>query len=245
MIRKSLLLTAALALSTSALSAGLVWTPQQNFSYSNLPNNTVPFPDQSIIITPFDTNLGPLTAVRFHLTGTINGSQSVDNDDTQSVNATVTSAITMTLSLDAFGNLVVAIPTETHNPTLGADDGGPIYTGADSFTNAFSGVTDSATQIFNLAHYQTVNGPVLGPLFWAAFQDQFDGPGNITLDLTSSGVTQASGGGNLNSNFQTFGSVQGYVQYQYDSPVPEPGTYAMLGGGLAFLGLIGRRRRAQ
>jgi hypothetical protein len=32
------------------------------------------------------------------------------------------------------------------------------------------------------------------------------------------------------------------VQFQYE-PVPEPGTYAMLGAGLLVLGWLGRRRK--
>lgn len=49
---------------------------------------------------------------------------------------------------------------------------------------------------------------------------------------------------NLGSNTNASSSGQFYLDFQVPAPVPEPGTWAMLGAGLLALGWIARRRAA-
>lgn len=63
--------------------------------------------------------------------------------------------------------------------------------------------------------------------------------GLLSASFSNLGVTEASG------FLQTFVIVDGYSSvWDGVTPVPEPGTYAMLLGGLALLGIAGRRRKA-
>lgn len=63
--------------------------------------------------------------------------------------------------------------------------------------------------------------------------------GLLSASFANIGATEASG------FLQTFVIVEGYSSvWDGVTPVPEPGTYAMLLGGLALLGVVGRRRKA-
>ena len=233
MVRNSILLSALIALTSSAGSAAIL-TQTYYFDRANAQVSS-PF-SGTIDVQKFDsTGLTPgsyLVGIEFQLGGNINGTQKADNDDGVTTDVTLTTVATLSLRLAPFGNLVVTIPTELYSSMLGADDGGTLYTGADSIDRSFSGVTDR-----DQMYYDSSYGS------WTSLSNAVSGPGNLSLSLLGSASTSADGAGNINSKFTTFASADGYVRYYYESPVPEPGTYVLIGGGLAIVGLIGRRNR--
>src|SRR5687767_13559627 len=143
MFKKSFLMAAALAITSNVASAAIVWTAQQTF------NNALAFnyaTTQSI--NQFDSSLGPLVAVRFSLTGAVDGSQQADNNAASPVNAQLTTGAEMELTYNfGFGNtlLVNSLPAAVNNALLSADDGdvGGNFTGSDSAN--FFNVTASQT----------------------------------------------------------------------------------------------------
>lgn len=232
MIKKSLLFTAALALASNVASAAIVWTPVQSF------NNALAFNYNTTVgINQFDSSLGPLVAVRFSLTGAVAGSQQVDNNAASPVNAQMTTGASMTMAYNfGFGDvtLVNTLPTAVNNASLSADDGdgGGNFTGSDS------------ASFFNVTATQTVTNDwdTSDGFLWGLISSTFTGNGTVNLNLSGNATSGATGSGSILQLFSTTGTTSGYVQYGYDSPVPEPGTYAMLGSGLVLFGLYRRRR---
>lgn len=85
--------------------------------------------------------------------------------------------------------------------------------------------------------------------FIAAGFDVLDDNTTVGVSNGWSGLLSASfantGSAETSGFLQTFVIVDGYSAiWDGVTPVPEPGTYAMLLGGLALLGVAGRRRRA-
>lgn len=114
----------------------------------------------------------------------------------------------------------------------------------------------------DMAEYATshallnVGGMVNGMFVTDAQERYIDAGFDVLDDNTTIGVSNSWSGllsasfSNLSSAeasgfLQTFVIVEGYsAVWDGITPVPEPGTYAMLLGGLALLGVVGRRRKA-
>ncbi|MGX9783656.1 choice-of-anchor E domain-containing protein [Janthinobacterium lividum] len=178
----------------------------------------------------FDSNLGTLTSIKFHLEGAVQGSGKAESLDASASDVTLSLASLLTLYRPDNSTLLVANPLFTQTFALSAFDGSIDFagtsganTGPRSSTGANSYTSGSASDF---------------ALFSSA------GGGLIQLGLNAIGSSTGSGSGNLLTQFQTAASGRVAVTYEYISAVPEPETYVMLLTGLALAGVMTRRRKS-
>ena len=216
MFKKAILSTALLALSSSGLGAAIITDS------AVVPNTAAAF-STIVNLDRFDTTLGTLQQVRILLSATSSADVTVGNFNgtPQPYTGATTQA---TMSVTGPESIVVSF-------ILAA---GPFSGTAPALSLTTVGSandSDSAFTIVPVINWGSYTG--VGPAT-AAFT-----VGASNLFSTGTGPGGVTFGGALSAG----GTVT--VEYTYESFVPEPGTYAMLGGGLALIGLIGRRRRAQ
>ena len=70
----------------------------------------------------------------------------------------------------------------------------------------------------------------------------FTGTGTVGLPVSTLTLEFGTINGNQAINNVTSADLQSIVTYDYTAPVPEPSTFAMIGTGLAGLGMVFRRR---
>jgi hypothetical protein len=80
----------------------------------------------------------------------------------------------------------------------------------------------------------------------SVFND-LNGTGSPVLLGVNTGTTTQTinSGGNTGSSQVTVAGLTDIVTYTYAAPTPEPSTFAMIGSGLAGLGLMIRRRSSK
>ncbi len=176
----------------------------------------------------FDSTLGTLTSINFQLDGTVNGFGRAESLDTGSSDVTLALGSVLTLHRPDGSTLVVTNPVFSHLFALSGFDGTIDFAGGSggstgvvvgNGTNSFSSVSGADFALFSAA-----------------------GGGSIALNLDAIGSSNASGAGNLITQFSTAASGLASITYNYTTlPVPEPETYAMLLGGLGLLALARRR----
>jgi hypothetical protein len=119
---------------------------------------------------------------------------------------------------------------------------GGVYGDIDLYDTGFLNYIAGETKTFAPP---SVNASNDSGLINAANINAYNTTGQFTLGFSTLTAQSFSGAGGNSTNSQlTDGSGQIQVIYEYDIPggVPEPGTYAMIGGGLALLGMLRRRR---
>lgn len=200
-------------------------------SNSNDPSGDPPdFP--ALSFAKFNTALGTLTSVMVQLTGDVTGQVQLENMDT-SRSHTVTGNLSAQIEVDgpaAIGPIVVVVPLASQSFTLGKYDGTLNYGGT-------SGVTAA-----NLSANQSKTGAIQAQDF-----SYFEGPGSVSLDVAATGVSTATGSGNVSSQFATNADAAVLVTYTYTiadppAPVSEPPALPLLGAGVLGLAGIVRRR---
>ena len=195
---------------------------------------------ETVDLPLFDSSLGDLQAVEFNLTATVGGSMFYESLDSgpQTITMRLRAEITVTPTGDITGvtELVSATPEAVRVETIPGFDG----------TIDFDGDSGSAffippEEVQTITTYDDTN-----PLWEISIKDYFttDTPGETT-ELAVSAVSTSSGSGAsfLATIFQPSAGGELTVTYLY-TPIPEPGSLAMLASGLLILCRRQRRQAA-
>ena len=214
---------AAFALVGTVAQAGQV---SQTLS---IPLTTTNWSD-SLVFNQFDSSLGTLTSICFIVDGEVVSDFAVESLDA------APSLVTQTAS---------AMISVTNIPSLAsivANAAGAIATNLD----AFDGVIDFAG--LSGANNPGVTGSGSSGVIVstdAADFAFFTGAGTVALNVAATGLSNASGAGNLITIIQTAASADVTVIYKFDNTIstPEPATIVSLLSILPIVGFAARRRK--
>lgn len=189
---------------------------------------------ESLRLNKFDTKLGTLQSVQFDLSGVLQGSGEAENKSSKAAKVTITLGSELTLTRPDGSTLVIT------NPLFNRDFN---FTGYDRSTD-FAGTSGTRTGIIEVSDSDSFITSLASDL--ALFSAL--GGGFIDLGLSATGHSQATGSGNMSSNFENSASASATVIYTYAPlvvEVPEPATLATMIAGLGLMGAVRRRRAAR
>ncbi len=180
----------------------------------------------SLALQQFNSSLGTLTGVSFSYDGSISSDFRLESLD--SAPATVAANVAGSIAFSGpFSNTLNITASATRN--FSAFDGTVDFGGTSGAI--INGVTGS----------QTGSNVVAGS--FAAFI----GSGLFNVGVAATGLSNASGAGNLISQINTRALANITVTYTYDTPTPnptpEPASLALAGLALAGAAVASRRRR--
>lgn len=171
---------------------------QQTCDSDSIPLQTTNW-SSSVSVAKFDSSLGVLQSIDFKLTGRIVGSASIESLDAAPSTVTTDYKGEITLTRPDMTTLVVSIPDQQFIDNLTAYDGTIDFAGTSGI--AHTGISAQDVQIINVTA--------------AADLALFTGVGNIVLPVTAAGTSNASGSGNLITQFLTDAESSVNVCYNY------------------------------
>ena len=197
----------------------------------------------SLVFNKFDTSLGVLTGVEFTLNGHIQGSAGYENTGTSA--AAVTTKLQAQISVGSPGAATIATAQ--------------LVAAHDDIATSFDGTTDfggtSGKTYSSLTADKSTSITLTDPTSLATFV----GTGSISLPVVATGLSSASGSGNLLTKFVSQASASGTLIYIYTpvnppagqtvgpgqpQTVPEPSSVALLVcGGLGLFATLRRNSR--
>lgn len=179
----------------------------------------------------FDTSLGTLTSIRFDLTGVVQGIGNAESLDASPTSVTLSLGSLLGLTRPDHSTLVLANPVFSQNFDLMAYDGVIDFGGT-------SGATTGNVSASGANFFVSSDAGDLA-LFSAP------GGGTIDLGLSASGNSYGSGSGNLITQFRTGAAGSAQVTYTFTplATLAEPGSLALICGGLGLVGAARRRRK--
>jgi len=182
----------------------------------------------TVLTVPKYDGTCPLTAVKFTLSGHVEGEARYENESPNPATVTWALSAIMKLNRPIGTALVVTLPSVGGTDPRAAYDGLTDWAGASG--NTWLGLTADK------AENATYSGAADLALFTATVAGE-----TIDLPFTAVGTSSASGSANMSSQFIADGSAKAEVDYIYrcDGSIPEPAGLSLI--GMALLGL--RRRR--
>jgi uncharacterized membrane protein YeaQ/YmgE (transglycosylase-associated protein family) len=221
---KFLILLCAMAVllgTVGAANAGTVtYTASKALATTNWSSNlSVPLYD------PASFGGQPLLSVVFGLTGSVLGDAKFESLDAAPATITMFLQAVITLMRPDTTMITQVLPLVSTSDNVTAFDGNIDFGGTSGKT--YLNISSSL--------FSSLSSPP--PLSDLAL---FTGIGNILLPITATGISYATGAGNLITQFNTKADAGLTVTYTY-SDVPVPAAVWLFGSGL--VGLIGVRRR--
>lgn len=217
MIKKLVCVAGASLLAVAAQAATVSYTNSIPLSTTNWSN--------ALTLQQFDSTLGNLTGVSFAFSGLVSTLFKIESLD--AAPSTVTTQTTSSLTFGGpIGQTLHATGSTTQS--LGVFDGLIDFGGTSGAS--IGPVTGSDSGVFNLLGSFAV----------------YIGLGTYDIAVDATGVSTATGAGNLISQINTQSGASITVTYTYDQPqqqVPEPTTLALAGLALAGAGFASRRRK--